>query len=130
VPIRVLLADDHRLFADTLALLLSDDERIEVVGHAEDGLQAVELALSLRPDVVLMDVQMPRLDGIEASRELRSRLPDARVVMLTSSAAAEDLERACAACAFGYLTKDADGDAIAGEVVRAAASDAPAERAA
>jgi len=130
VPIRVLLVDDHELYAETLDLLLSDDERIEVVGHAEDGAQAVELALRLRPDVVLMDVHMPHVDGIEATVSLRSELPDARVVMLSSSAAAEDLERACAAGASAYLTKDADGDAIAGEVVRVLSSDVPATRAA
>ena len=118
MPIRVLLADDHRLYAETLILLLSTDERIEVVGHAEDGRQAVEEALRLRPDVVLMDVHMPHVDGIEASRSLCEELPHARVVMLTSSVAAEDLERACAAGASAYLTNDADGDAIAGEVVR------------
>lgn len=130
MPIRVLLVDDHELYAETLDLLLSDDERIEVVGHAEDGAQAVELALRLRPDVVLMDVHMPHVDGIEATVSLRSELPDARVVMLSSSAAAEDLERACAAGASAYLTKDTDGDAIAGEVVRVLSSDVPATRAA
>ena len=130
MPIRVLLADDHRLYAETLTLLLSTDERIEVVGRAEDGRRAVEQALRLRPDVVLMDVHMPHVDGIAASRSLRSELPDARVVMLTSSAAAEDLERACAAGASAYLTKDADGDAIADEVVRVSALDALVARAA
>ena len=130
MPIRVLLADDHRLYAETLTLLLSTDERIEVVGHAEDGRQAVEQALRLRPDVVLMDVHMPQVDGIAASRSLRSELPDARVVMLSSSAATEDLERACAAGASAYLTKDADGDAIACEVVRVSTRDATVTQAA
>ena len=130
MPIRVLLADDHRLYAQTLTLLLSTDERIEVVGHAEDGDQAVEQALRLVPDVVLMDVNMPHLDGIEASRRLHAELPGTRVVMLTSSAAAEDVERACAEGASAYLTKDADGDAIADEVVRVSSLDARARRAA
>lgn len=124
MPIHVLLADDHRLYAETLALLLSADERVEIVGHAEDGLQAVEQALRLRPDVVLMDVNMPHVDGIEAARRLGCELPGVRVVMLTSSAAEADIERACAAGASGYLTKDAEGDAIADEVVRVSALDA------
>ncbi|HWN23290.1 MAG TPA: response regulator transcription factor [Gaiellaceae bacterium] len=130
MTIQVLLADDHGLYAETLALLLSTDERIVVVGHAEDGCQAVEQALRLRPDVVLMDVNMPHVDGIEASRRLHRELPSVRIVMLTSSAAAEDVERACAAGASAYLTKDADGDAIADEVVRVSALEAGTRRAA
>ena len=130
MPIQVLLADDHLLYAETLALLLSADERIEVDGHAEDGRQPVEQALRLRPDVVLMDVNMPHVDGIEASRRLHGELPSVRVVMLTSSAAAEDVERACASGASAYLTKDADGDTIADEVVRVSTLGAGTRRAA
>lgn len=119
-PIRVLLADDHLLYAETVSLALGSDARIEVVGHASDGVEAVELGLELRPDVVLMDVDMPRRDGIEATRILRAGLPGVRVVMLSSSSDADDVERARHAGASAYLTKNADLASIAGEVARAA----------
>jgi DNA-binding NarL/FixJ family response regulator len=122
---RVLLADDHPLFADMLQLLLEADDRVEVLARAADGVEAVELALRFRPDVVLMDVQMPRLDGIGALKALRPLLPGVRVVMLTSSAAVDDVERARDAGAFAYLTKDADAATIRAEVVRAAESAHP-----
>lgn len=130
--VRVLLADDHQLFAEALQLLLELDDRIEVVGRAADGAEAVELALRFRPDVVLMDVRMPRLDGIGAARRVRSLLPGVRVVMLSSSAAVVDVERARDAGAFAFLTKDADAATIREEVVRAASAHLPltAERAA
>jgi DNA-binding NarL/FixJ family response regulator len=120
-PIRVLVADDQPLYLETLELLLGIEGRIEIVGRAADGLEAVGLALSLRPDVVLMDVHMPRCDGVDAVRRLRADLPALPVVMLSSSSAAEDLDRARAAGASSYLTKDADGPTIAAELARHAA---------
>lgn len=119
---RVLLADDHPLFAEMLQLLLEADDRIEVVARAADGAEALELAHRFRPDVVLMDVRMPRLDGIGALRALRLLQPGVRVVMLSSSAAVVDVERARDAGAFAYLTKDADAATIRAEVVRAASA--------
>jgi DNA-binding NarL/FixJ family response regulator len=104
--IRVLLADDHRLFAEALEALLGMDDRIAVVGRASDGRQAVELAAELRPDVVLMDLHMPLLDGIDAVRAIRAAGSDARVLMLTSSDARADVDRAREAGAAGYITKD------------------------
>lgn len=121
-PVRVLLADDHQLYAETLELLLALDDRIEVVGRASSGAQAIALAVGLRPDVILMDVHMPCVDGIRATRTVKALLPGVRVLMLSSSAAAEDVERARAAGASGYLTKDAAGPAIAEEVVRVLSS--------
>ena len=121
-PVRVLLADDHELYAETLELLLALDDRIEVVGRAASGAQAIALAVGLRPDVVLMDVHMPCVDGIRATRTVKALLPGVRVVMLSSSAAVEDVERARDAGASGYLTKDAAGPAIAEEVVRVLSS--------
>jgi len=104
--IRVLIADDHRLFAEALAAILSTDERIEVVGHASDGEEAVELAGRLTPDVVLMDISMPVLDGIEAATLLRERGQAARILMLTGSNSRDDVDRARQAGAAGYVTKD------------------------
>jgi DNA-binding NarL/FixJ family response regulator len=117
-PVRILLADDHELYAETLELLLALDDRVEVVGRAASGAQAIALAVGLQPDVVLMDVHMPCVDGIRATRAVKALLPGIRVVMLSSSAAVEDVDRARDAGASGYLTKDAAGPAIAGEVVR------------
>jgi DNA-binding NarL/FixJ family response regulator len=105
-PLRVLIADDHRLFAQALEAILSSDERIEVVGQAADGGQAVELARKLGPDVVLMDVSMPVLDGFEATREIRAESEDVRVLMLTGSNSRDDVDRSRAAGASGYVTKD------------------------
>jgi DNA-binding NarL/FixJ family response regulator len=119
--IRVLLAEDHPLYAETLALVLGFDDRIEVVGQAADGAEAVELALELRPHIVVMDVHMPRLDGIEATRRLRAELPGVQVMMLSSSDALDDIERARDAGAAAYLTKDSDVATIAEDVVRVSA---------
>jgi DNA-binding NarL/FixJ family response regulator len=113
--IRVLIADDHSLFAEALQAILGTDRRFETVAVARDGRQAVELAKSLKPDVVLMDISMPVLDGFEATRKLRKKVPETRVLMLTGSNARLDVNRARAAGAAGYVTKDR----IAGELLDA-----------
>ena len=113
--IRVLIADDHRLFAQALEAILATDERIEVVGHARDGVEAVDLAASLDPDVTLMDISMPAMDGFEATRRIRARKPDACVLMLTGSNARSDVDQARKVGAAGYVTKDR----IAAELVDA-----------
>jgi two-component system, NarL family, nitrate/nitrite response regulator NarL len=105
-PLRVVIADDHRLFAEALEAILTTDERIEVVGQASDGAQAVELARKLDPDVVLMDVSMPVLDGFEATREIREESAEVRVLMLTGSNSRDDVDRSREAGAVGYVTKD------------------------
>jgi DNA-binding NarL/FixJ family response regulator len=102
----VLIADDQRLFGELLQAELSRDPRIEVVGHARDGRAAVQLASELNPDVTLMDISMPLLDGVEATREIRRALPDACVLMLTGSDSPADVDRARQAGAAGYVTKD------------------------
>ena len=117
---RVLIADDHRLFAEALIVSLGTDERIEIVGHALDGWEAFELASELRPDVVLMDLSMPRLDGIEATHRLTSVLPEAKVVMLSASADAGDMLRATEAGAVLYLTKESSMTEVLSAVLEVA----------
>lgn len=104
--IRVLIADDHRLFADALEAILGMDERIEVVGKAYDGEEAVGLAAAQKPDVILMDLSMPRVDGVEATRRIRSNSASPSVLMLTGSNARADVDRAREAGAAAYVTKD------------------------
>jgi DNA-binding NarL/FixJ family response regulator len=104
--VRVLVVDDHALFAEALMLTLAIDERIEVVGSAADGKEAVSLAEALQPDVVLMDLHMPTMDGIEATRLVRQVSPRSWVVMVTAARSAEVAAHALAAGASRYLTKD------------------------
>jgi DNA-binding NarL/FixJ family response regulator len=105
-PIRVLIADDHQLFAQALEAILAPEQEIEVVGYARDGHEAVERATELEPDVILMDISMPRLDGIEATRQIIAGGTPARVLMLTGSNSRIDVDRARDAGASGYVTKD------------------------
>ena len=111
----MLIADDHRLFAEALRAILSADERIEVVGLAASGDDAVAQAEDLEPDVVLMDISMPGLNGVEATRKILDDRPGARVLMVTGSDAQEDVDAARGAGAAGYVTKDR----IAAELVHA-----------
>ena len=104
--IRVLIADDHRLFGQALESILASDDRLEVVGHAGDGSEAVQLALAVDPDVILMDIAMPIMDGFQATKQIRKQRPQARVLMLTASNSRTDLDRARKAGAAGYVTKD------------------------
>lgn len=106
--LRILLADDHALFRDGVKSLLQA-WRLEVVGEASDGVQAVERALALRPDLVLMDIQMPRMDGIAATVRIKDELPETKIVMLTMSDDEHDLFEAIRAGADGYLLKNLTG---------------------
>jgi DNA-binding NarL/FixJ family response regulator len=117
--IRLLLADDHRMLREGLRRSMVD-EGFDVLGEAEDGAEAVRLASELRPDVVLMDVSMPEMNGIEATRRIHGALPDVRVIMLTMHADAEVISEAIRAGASGYLVKDCSTDEVA-EAVRLAA---------
>lgn len=110
-PMRVLLVDDHALVRSAVRQAL-DAPDIEVVGEAGTAEAAMELAIGLRPDVVLLDIDLPGLSGIEAVRELAPRLPDARIVMLTVSTDRRDLMDAIRHGAAGYLTKDLSGEAL------------------
>ena len=104
-PTRVLLVDDDRPFAESVAAMLGPDARLDVVGIATDGGEAVDLASSLQPDLVLMDIAMPGVDGVEATRRIDACCPGARIVMLTASSGRSDEEAAGAAGAIGYLNK-------------------------
>ncbi|WP_410791938.1 response regulator [Kribbella sp. C-35] len=114
-PVRVLLADDHPVYRDGLAALLGSLDGVEVVGTAADGVEAVDGARELQPDVVVMDVQMPRLDGIEATRAITADSPHIGVVVLTMAEEDQTLFAAMRAGARGYLLKGANQ----GEIVRA-----------
>ena len=105
-PIRILIADDHELVRQGFEALLTVKEGIEVVGQAENGEQAVKLARSLDPDIILMDLLMPVKDGIEATREIKSENPDARILIITSFSEDDNVYKAVKAGALGYLLKD------------------------
>lgn len=120
MSIRVLLVDDHRLLRESLRRSLLD-EGFEVVGEGSDGEEAVELATTLQPDVVLLDVTMPNLGGVEAAGQIHDADPRIRIVMLTMHADAEVVADALRAGACGYLTKDSSTEEIA-EAIRLAAS--------
>jgi DNA-binding NarL/FixJ family response regulator len=111
-PIRVLIADDQRVVRDGLAMLLGLLDDVAIVGTATDGEQAVDLATRLRPDVVLMDLRMPRCDGIEATRRLTAASSGVRVIALTTYADDRSVIDALRAGARGYLTKDAGAEDI------------------
>ena len=122
--VRVLIADDNSLFAKTLHALLAGTPGVEVVGIADDGLEAVGLAVSLFPDVVLMDVEMPHLDGLRATRRLRELGLGIPVVVLSASEDPALADAAHAAGAKGYLTKDRIVDGLLPALL--AAAEAPA----
>jgi DNA-binding NarL/FixJ family response regulator len=121
-PIRVLIADDHRLFAEALHAILSGESQIEVVGRARNGAEALDLALELAPDVILMDISMPIMDGIEATRRIREARQHACVLMLTGSNASIDIDRAREAGAAGYVTKDRIASELVSAIVDVAGS--------
>jgi DNA-binding NarL/FixJ family response regulator len=105
-PVRVLIADDDPLFLDALEAILGIEAQIQIAGRAYDGEEATRLAGELDPDVILMDLSMPVLDGFEASRRIRAETPAPAVVVLTGSSYADDVEKAYHAGASGYVTKD------------------------
>jgi DNA-binding NarL/FixJ family response regulator len=122
-PIRVLIADDQQLLRAGFRVILQSEPDIDVVGEAEDGVEAIAQARSLRPDVVLMDIRMPRLDGLSATEHL-SKLPDGpRVVVLTTFDQNEYVVRALRAGAYGFLLKDAPTSRLIAAVRAAAGGD-------
>jgi two-component system response regulator DesR len=119
-PLRVVAVDDQALFLQALSVVHSQAPHQEVVAKARDGAAGVDLALMHRPDVVLMDVEMPRIDGFEATRRISAALPETAVVMVTGSGLAADVERARAAGASGYVTKDRLATDLAASIRRVA----------
>ena len=117
-PIRVLIADDHALFRRGLEMVLAEEDDIDLVGQASDGTEAVTVAGESLPDVVLMDIRMPKSNGIEACRATKEVAPSAKIVILTISDEEEDLFEAIRAGASGYLLKDIPLDEVA-DAVRA-----------
>ncbi|MEM9467526.1 MAG: response regulator transcription factor [Actinomycetota bacterium] len=115
MTIRLMLADDHRMLREGLSRSMTE-HGFDVVGEARDGVEAVNMAYSLSPDVILMDVSMPEMDGVEACRQVRSSVPGTKVVMLTMHADQEVLANAIRAGACGYLVKDCSTEEIAGAV--------------
>jgi DNA-binding NarL/FixJ family response regulator len=121
-PIRILIVEDQLSYACTLTMLLGLDPRLEVVGHASDGVDGIAQAEHLRPDVVLMDVHMPRLGGIEAAWSIAHLLPRTTILMLTSSCDPEDIDGAFEAGASGYLLKDSELSELVRRILDAAPS--------
>jgi len=109
--VRVLLADDHAMLRDALRMVLEAQDQIAIVGEAEDGTQAVELAAQLRPDVVVMDIAMPNMSGLDATRQIKRRFPEVRVVILTMHETRQ------------YLTQIAEAGATGAVLKRSAAKD-------
>jgi DNA-binding NarL/FixJ family response regulator len=119
-PVRVLIADDDPMFIESIETLLRGDARVQVIGTASNGQDAVDLARALAPDVTLLDIAMPVLDGIEAARRIRLDHPNACVLILTGSSFATDVDRARRAGVAGFLTKDRIGTQLVGAILEVA----------
>jgi DNA-binding NarL/FixJ family response regulator len=124
-PIRVLLCDDHSVVREGLARLLDSTDGIDVVGSAADGEEGVAAAVALRPDVILMDLAMPNVDGVAATRRITVEAPEAQVVVLTSFSDNTRIHDALDAGARGYLLKDAEASEVVRAIHAAARGEAP-----
>jgi DNA-binding NarL/FixJ family response regulator len=122
-PIRVLVVDDDEGFRHAVGALLDGDARFRVVGYAGNGADGLTRALLLRPDLITMDIEMPVMDGVDATRRILEQMPGARVLLVSASVYAERAETARAAGAAGYLTKSRAADELADAIIAAAAGD-------
>ena len=123
MSIRILLADDHALLRMGLSTLLGCERDMQIVGEAADGEEAVERAAKLKPDVVIMDLAMPKMDGVEATRQIHAAQPKTRVLVLTSYGTSVEISRALAAGASGVIVKDASSDDLPDAIRRIAAGE-------
>jgi DNA-binding NarL/FixJ family response regulator len=114
--IRVLIADDHTILRDGIRSLLEDELDMQVIGEAEDGISAVKMACQLEPDVVLMDIAMPLLNGLEATRQIKRSAPQVRVLVLTMHENEEYIRQVLASGAMGYILKDAAARDLLGAI--------------
>src|SRR5918998_3299995 len=124
-PSRILIADDHDLVREGLRAVLSGEADLEVVGEATDGQEALQVCRSLKPDLVLMDVRMPKSDGLEATRAIKEEMPGVSVVMVTMHENPDYLLEAIRAGAAGYILKDAEGERLVGAVRRTLNGESP-----
>ena len=122
---RVLIADDHDLVREGLRAVLAGEEDLQVVGEARDGQEALQMCRSLEPDLVLMDVRMPKCDGLEATRAIKEEMPEVSVVMVTMHENPDYLLEAIRAGAAGYILKDAEGERLVGAVRRTLNGESP-----
>ena len=122
---RVLIADDHDLVREGLRAVLAGEEDLRVVGEARDGQEALQMCRSLKPDLVLMDVRMPKSDGLEATRAIKEEMPKVSVVMVTMHENPDYLLEAIRAGAAGYILKDAEGERLVGAVRRTLNGESP-----
>jgi DNA-binding NarL/FixJ family response regulator len=125
---RILIADDHALVREGLRTMLSGEEGLQVIAEAHDGQQALEACRDLHPDLVLMDVRMPKMDGLEATRRIKSEMPHTSVVMVTMHENPDYLLEAVRAGAAGYVLKDASGERLLGAVRRTLEGESPLDQ--
>ena len=118
--IRVLIADDHKMVRVGLAALLGQTKQLEVVGSADNGAEAVKMALTLRPDVVIMDLMMPVMDGVEATRRIHAEAPEVKVLVLTTFGTSDGIAHALDAGAIGAIMKNADYEELADAIRKVA----------
>jgi NarL family two-component system response regulator LiaR len=124
-PMRIIITDDHALVRDGLRSMLEDEPGLEVVGEAANGREALELCRSLEPDLVLMDVRMPEMDGLEATRAIKQELPSTSVLMVTMHENPDYLLEALSAGAAGYVLKGASGDRLVNAIQRTLKGESP-----
>jgi DNA-binding NarL/FixJ family response regulator len=124
----LLIADDHALVREGMQAMLASEQNLEVVGEAENGQEALELCRELRPDLILMDVRMPELDGLAATREIKSKYPQTRILILTTHESPEYLMDAVSAGADGYVLKDASKQGLLDAIWRGIRGESPVDQ--